>query len=302
MTQPPRRALVVLNARSGAGWGPERAEELRGLFAGNGIEAEVVLARSGEEMFAAVDKARACGIELVVAGGGDGTQSAVASRLADSPAVQGVLPLGTLNHFAKDLGIPLKLEDAVRTIAQGRVLQVDVGEVNGRVFINNSSLGLYPEIVRSRELQQMHLGKSKWRALATAVLRITQRRHGLAVHIASETDEQVRRTPFVFIGNNRYTMEGFRIGARSGLEGGELAVYMGRRRGRLALLRLALGALTSRLRQDEDFEMLTGREFVIRTHGASIRVATDGEVTMMEPPLQYRSRPKALQVMVPQPG
>jgi diacylglycerol kinase family enzyme len=301
MTQTSRRALVVLNARSGTGCGPERAEELKALFAGNGMEAEVVLARSGEEMFAGIDRARASGIELVVAGGGDGTQSAVASRLVDTPLVQGVLPLGTLNHFAKDLGIPLKLEDAVRTIAEGRVLQVDVGEVNGRVFINNSSLGLYPEIVRSRELQQQRLGKSKWRALASAVLRMTQRPHGLAVHIASESDEQVRRTPFVFIGNNRYTMEGFHIGARSGLEGGELAVYMGRRRGRLALLRMALRALTSRLEQDQDFEMLTGGRFLIRTHGATIRVATDGEVTMMETPLQYRSRPKALQVMVPQP-
>jgi diacylglycerol kinase family enzyme len=301
MPQPSsRRALVVLNARSGTGCGPERADEVRSLFTANGMEAEVVLAGSGEEMFAAIDRAADTGAGVVAAGGGDGTQSAVASRLVDTGLVQGVLPLGTLNHFAKDLGIPLKLEDAVRTIAEGRESQVDVGEVNGRIFINNSSLGLYPQIVRARELQQMHLGKSKWAALASAALRATERPHGLAVRIAAEGEEQLRRTPFVFIGNNRYTMEGFHIGARDRLDGGELALYMGRRRGRLALLQLALRALARRLQQDADFEMLTGGDFVISTRDSRIRVATDGEVTMMDTPLHYRARPKALRVMVPQ--
>src|SRR3954470_17378967 len=117
------RALVVLNAKSGTGCGPERAEELRALFAQSAMEAEVVLAQGGEEMFAAVDRARASGIELVVAGGGDGTQSAVASRLVGTDVVQGVLPLGTLNHFAKDLGIPLKEADAVAMLATGRVIE-----------------------------------------------------------------------------------------------------------------------------------------------------------------------------------
>jgi diacylglycerol kinase family enzyme len=300
MTQPShRRALVVLNARSGTGCGPERADELKSLFAAEGMEAQVALAGSGEEMFAAMAKAEDSGIGLVVAGGGDGTQSAVASKLIGTRMVQGVLPLGTLNHFAKDLGIPLKLEEAVRAIAQGRALAVDVGEVNGRTFINNSSLGLYPEIVRARELQQLHLGKSKWAALASAALRATQRPHGLAVRIASEGEEQLRRTPFVFIGNNRYTMEGFHIGARSSLQGGELALYMGRRRGRWALLQLALRALARRLQQDADFEMLTGEAFVISTRVPRIRVATDGEVNMMDTPLDYRIRRQALRVMVP---
>src|SRR5437764_4126415 len=177
----PMRALVVLNARSGTGCTPERVDALRGQFAEAGVQAELVLAQGGEQMFEAVDRARDSGVEMVVAGGGDGTQSAVASRLVGTPLVQGVLPMGTLNHFAKDLGIPLKIEDAIRALASGRVREVDVGEVNGRVFINNSSLGLYPEIVRERELQQLHLGKSKWRALASATLHATQGRMGLAV-------------------------------------------------------------------------------------------------------------------------
>jgi diacylglycerol kinase family enzyme len=296
---PARRAMVVLNARSGTGCSPERAAELRGLFDAAGMDAQIVLAASGEEMFEAVDRARDQGIELVVAGGGDGTQSAVASRLAGSSMVQGVLPLGTLNHFAKDLGIPLKDEDAIRTLAEGRVREVDVGEVNGRVFINNSSIGLYPEIVRERELQQVRLGKSKWRALASATLHATRRHPGLAVRLDAQGEHEVLRTPFVFIGNNRYIMEGFGIGARDSLQGGELALYMSRRRGRLGLVLLALRALVKRLQQAQDFATVTGTQFVISTHHQRIRVAADGEVMMLDTPLHYRVRPRALRVMVP---
>jgi diacylglycerol kinase family enzyme len=295
----PCRALVVLNARSGTGCTQERADELRELCAREDLQAEIVLAEGGDAMFEAVDRAQGDGYNLVVAGGGDGTQSAIASRLAGTGLVQGVLPLGTLNHFAKDLGIPLKVEDAIRTLATGRVLQVDVGEVNGRTFINNSSLGLYPEIVRERELQQLHLGKSKWRALASAALHATERRVGMAVRVESPDEQQVRRTPFVFIGNNRYIMEGLSIGAREALDRGELALYMGKRRGRLALVQLALRALTKTLDQADDFEMLTGPAFVVDTTGERVRVATDGEVCMMDSPLHYRIRPRALRVMVP---
>jgi diacylglycerol kinase family enzyme len=295
----PMRTLVVLNAHSGTGSDADTKAAVLELMDSAGIAAEVALAHGGDEMFAAIARAQAQGFECVVAGGGDGTQSAVASRLAGTPLVQGVLPLGTLNHFAKDLGIPLKLEDAVRTLAQGRVLEVDVGEVNGHVFINNSSIGLYPEIVRERELQQLHLGKSKWRALASATLHAMQRRLGIAVRVDAEGEQQLRRTPFVFVGNNRYTMEGLAIGARNSLQEGELALYMARRRGRLALVQLALRALAHRLRQDEDFELVTGGAFVISTTAARIRVATDGEVSMMDTPLHYRSRPRALRVLVP---
>jgi diacylglycerol kinase family enzyme len=296
------QALAILNARSGNGSDAARADEVRSLCAEAGLDTEIVLAEDGDAMLSAVQRARDSGIRLVIAGGGDGTQSAIASELVGSGIVQGVLPLGTLNHFARDLGIPLKLQDAIRTLVDGRVLDVDVGEVNGRIFINNSSLGLYPEIVRERELQQLRLGKSKWRALASATLHATQGRPAIAVRIDSEDEQHVRRTPFVFIGNNPYTMEGFRIGARESLQTGELALYMGRRQGRMGLLWMALRALAKRLDQADDFETVTGTCFVISTHRSRVRVAADGEVLMLDMPLRYSIRPRALQVMVPRPS
>lgn len=296
-----RRALVILNARAGGGRDASSAASLRDQFAAAGLQAEVALLQQADAIATLVARARTDGIGVVVAGGGDGTQGAVAAQLAGTGLVQGVLPLGTLNHFARDLGVPLALEDAIRTIAQGRVLRVDVGEVNGRVFINNSSLGLYPEIVRERELQQQRLGKGKWRSLASASLHALARHAGLAVRVDTEGDAQLHRTPFVFVGNNRYGMEGLRIGARASLQGGELALYIARRRGRLGLLVLAWRALLRRLQQDVDFELLTGAGFVVSTRHARIRVATDGEVAMMDSPLRYRIRPGALQVLVPAP-
>jgi diacylglycerol kinase family enzyme len=296
------RTLVILNARSGAGSDAARVDEVRSLCAEAGLQAEVVLAPGGTDVMAAVDRALQAGVELVVAGGGDGTQSAVASRLAGTKAVMGVLPLGTLNHFAKDLHIPLDLRQAIGTLTSGRVVEVDVGEVNGRVFINNSSIGLYPEIVRARELQQLRLGKSKWRALASAFVRVTRGRPALAVRVESATDRQVSRTPFVFIGNNRYTMEGFHIGARESLQQGELALYMGRRSGRLGLLWLAMRALAHRLDGADDFQTIVGPAFVIETSAARVRVAADGEVLMLDTPLHYRLRPRALRVLVPAPA
>jgi diacylglycerol kinase family enzyme len=292
------RTLVILNARSGSGHDASRASELQPLFAAAGLAAEFVLAQDAGAIEAAVERAVGSGVAMVVAGGGDGTQSAVAARLAGTPIVQGVLPLGTLNHFAKDLGIPLKLEDAVRTLAEGRVLEVDVGEVNGHVFINNSSLGLYPEIVRERELLRQRLGKDRWRALASAALHATRGRPALAVRVASGDGQQVRRTPFVFVGNNRYSMAGFDIGGRQSLQAGELVLYMSRRQGRLGLLSLALRALARRLEQGHDFETLTGTRFEVGTHAPRMRVAADGEVLVLDTPLHYRIRPRALRVMV----
>ena len=156
------------------------ASELRRLLADAGLDAELTLADGGDAIIAAARRAVEGGAQLVAAGGGDGTINAVASVVAGSGVRFGVLPLGTLNHFAKDLGIPLTLPEAVRNLATGRPVAVDVGEVNGRIFLNNSSLGLYPDIVHDREKQQRRLGRGKWLAACLTGLFIWQRRHGAA--------------------------------------------------------------------------------------------------------------------------
>src|SRR4029079_17329759 len=153
--------IVLLNAASG-GAGPNEAT-IQAQFLVAGIEAEVVVLQPGQDPGEAarlvLDRAG-----IVVAAGGDGTVSGVAGALAGTSRVLGVLPVGTLNHFAKDLAIPLDLEGAVATIAGGRVASVDVGQVHDRVFVNNASIGVYPSIVETRE-ELRRAGHGKWPAM-----------------------------------------------------------------------------------------------------------------------------------------
>ena len=290
---------MIINGSAGGGHDAQAAASLRARFAAQGMAATVTLAKSGAEIIAAAQAAVAGGLATVVAGGGDGTINAVASALVGTGVRFGVLPLGTLNHFAKDLGIPLDLDGAIRNVASGHARQVDVGEVNGRIFLNNSSLGLYPDIVRDREKQQRRLGRGKWLAAAWATVAALRRYPFLSVRMKVGETAHARRTPFVFIGNNEYTMEGFSIGERSRLDGGTLSLYVAQRPGRLALLRFAWRALRGGLAQERDFDVMLAQTMEISTHHKRLRVATDGEVTVMPTPLFYRIHHAALTVIAP---
>jgi diacylglycerol kinase family enzyme len=292
------KIVVIVNASAGLGYCGGWTAALAEKFRSHGVEADITLARSGAEMIARAEQARAEGAAVVVAGGGDGTINAVASALTGSQTRLGVLPLGTLNHFAKDLKIPLDLDEAVANAVKGEALQVDVGEVNGRIFLNNSSLGIYPDIVRDREQQQRHLGRSKWHAFGRAMFAALRRFPFMSVRLKINGDEHLRRTPFVFIGNNEY-LQGLTLGGRERLDSGKLCLYVAQKPTRLGLLRYAVHALLGKLSEARDFDVLSAPDLVIETRHQRLRVATDGEVTLMTPPLCYRSRASALSVIVP---
>jgi diacylglycerol kinase family enzyme len=290
---------VIINGSAGNGHDEDAARDLGAKFRAIGFEPAITVAKSGEQMIETARRALDNKAGLVVAGGGDGTINAVASVLTGSGVPFGVLPLGTLNHFAKDLGIPLDLDEAVRVLAGGRPMKVDVGEVNGRIFLNNSGLGLYPDIVHDREKQQRRFGRGKWLAAFWASVSALRRYPFLSIRLVADGERLARRTPFVFIGNNEYTMQGLSIGERARLDGGKLSLYVAQRPGRLGLLRFALRALRGTLAQERDFDVLLTQEMEIETRRAHLRVATDGEVTVMNTPLRYRVRPGALTVIVP---
>jgi diacylglycerol kinase family enzyme len=297
----PVRVEIILNASAGSGDQEAARRTLAEVFAAeSGFEAHVSLAGSGEEIVSLAREAVADPeVQIIVAGGGDGTVNAVAAELVGTDKTLGVLPLGTLNHFAKDLNIPLDLEGAARNLIEGEAVKVDVGEVNGRIFINNSSLGLYPSIVRHREKQQERLGRGKWFAALWATLEVFRRYPLFSVRLSADGQEFRRRTPFVFIGNNEYQMDTFNLGARSCLDAGQLSLHLTRDIGRWGLVRLAASALLGRLREARDFDALCTKEVWIETRRTRLRVATDGEVTVMKSPLHYRVRPAALRVIAP---
>ena len=291
-------AEVILNVNSGLTGNEQLHARLTQLFAASGVDARIAIARSGEEITPLAREAVASNCDVVVVGGGDGTVGTVVAELVGTQNVLGILPLGTLNHFAKDLKIPLELEDAVQTIIKGQISEVDVGEVNGNIFINNSSLGLYPSIVREREKQQ-RLGHRKWPAFLWAAVSVLRRYPFLSVRLSVDDEEFASRTPFVFIGNNEYQMESFRIAGRDCLDAGKLSLYMTGRISRLGLLRLAFRALFGGLRQERDFKALCSDEVWIETHRKLLHVAMDGEVRTLKPPLHYRVRQRALRVRTP---
>ena len=290
---------VIVNAAAGKGHRSGEVAALEQLFRDAGTPARVMPARTNLEIREFARRAAKENPAVIVAGGGDGTMNCVASVLVGTDINLGILPLGTLNHFAKDLGIPLDLNAAVGVIAAGRQRRVDVGEVNGKIFLNNSSLGLYPDIVRNRELLRRRTGAGKWPALLWASWTVMRRSPFLNVRVRFEDEEREYRAPAVFIGNNVYVAEGFSIGSREHLDGDVLSLYTTIRRGRRALLGLVIRALFGLLHQARDFEARTAHTIDVETRRQHVKVAIDGEVSVLQSALHYRIRAGALRVIVP---
>lgn len=293
--------IVIFNSVAGANAQKvdEMRAEIRGAFADAGCEVEMVSPDNGTDLSALAKRYAESEHKTIVAAGGDGTISAVAGALIGTEKILGVMPVGTLNHFAKDLKVPLDHGAAARTIAEGNIALIDAGEVNGKVFINNSSLGIYPKIVAKREAQQERLARGKWHAAWWATVHALQRFPFMNLRITLEEKQLDRRTAFLFIGNNEYEISGFKLGGRARLDGGRLGLYLTHRTGRVGLLRLGLHALFGRVDQAKDFDAFAVEEALIETSRPRILVATDGEVTRLESPLHYRILPRALRVLVP---
>jgi diacylglycerol kinase family enzyme len=297
------KATVLLNASAGSSAVSETSvmvSRVREAFARTHLETEIS-AISHEGLPAAARRAVASHADVLVLGGGDGTLSAGAAALAGNRKPLGILPLGSFNHFAKDVGIPLDLDEAVATIERGHVTEVDVGAVNDRVFLNNSSIGLYPSAVAQREELRHQHGGGKWPAMLNACVDVFRRFPLLDVTLQADDRAVSLTTPFVFVGNNRYEMSLFSLGKRASLQDGELSVYLTRNAGRMGLLRLAFRALLGRLEQDRDFRSVMLPEVEIRTRRHALRVSLDGEVARMASPLRYTIRPRALRVLTPVP-
>lgn len=290
----------IINSSSGLASGLLK-HELETAIGEAGLDATVYFAQSGDEIERLAREAALGKADVIVAGGGDGTVSAVAEHVFAAGKTLGVLPLGTLNNFSKDIGLPQDMVAAVKVLAAGKTTEIDLAEVNGRIFVNNSSIGLYPRIVLRRESQQQRLGYGKWRAAFWATLRMFRISPFLKVKIELDGKTFLRKTPFVFVGNNEYEMDLYNIGRRPRLNEGELSVYFLHRGGRLGILLLLFHTLTGRVRQWRDFEQVTTSSVTIQTRRKRLPVAFDGEVRVLETPLVYKTLPGALKVVVPPP-
>jgi diacylglycerol kinase family enzyme len=289
--------VVLLNSRAGR-QDPAVEQALAAAFEAAGCDAAIQMT-DGARIAADCSNALNDGARVIVAGGGDGTVSSVAAALVGRDAALGVVPLGTLNHFAKDLGLPVDVEGAARVIAARQTTCVDVGEVNGRSFINNSSIGLYARLVAERKKRE-RFGRSKWIDHGVAAVQVWSRYYRrLHVTLRGQGVDRRVRTPFVFIGNNEYQLSGVELGGRRRLNGGCLQICMAPGMTRGGVVRMIVAAVFGRIHTIHGFESFTTTEFTLDAGHRRIEVALDGEVLIMANPLEYRIRSGVLRVIVP---
>lgn len=296
------RALALINKGAGAAARSGDIETLvRDGFAKRGIDADVKLVAGhqiGESAQGFVSESPKSGDQSVlVVGGGDGTLGSAASALAGTKVALGVLPLGTLNHFAKDLGLPIELDAALDAIAANKPVAVDVAEVNGRVFLNNSSIGIYPFFVAKRSAEQKLRGLGKLAAIGPALAKTVRSASWQAVHIAAHGNRKRLLTPCVFVGNNFYDIADF--GRRKSLSSQELCVYVVKQQSWFGLALLPFKIASGLIDSTRDVETYRTKTLQITSHRAAMLVSLDGEAISMNMPLNFRIRPAALQVLSP---
>lgn len=286
---------VIVNAAGGTASraGEGLPEQLEATFAaaGQAIALELV---DGEGLPAALRKHATA--RRIAVGGGDGTLATAAGAISRGAGELAILPLGTRNHFARQLGIPLALNDAAALAAQGAARLVDLAEADGRVFINNLSAGAYVELVRRREASRLPKLLATLPATWLTLRMLRSRRFELAI----DGERSIVATPLLFVGNNRYEVEEGRPGERAALDDGMLSLFAVAPLSRTALVTAALRTLVARPRMHRDFCLdRTAQGVRIDGPGASLDVALDGEPVRFDLPLTIRIVPRALAVVSP---
>ncbi|WP_293882847.1 diacylglycerol kinase family protein [Sphingomonas sp.] len=294
---PARKPLtVIVNKGGGAASraGDALVDQVEAAFAAADCPVTVA-AVAGKDIASCVEKAAKSG--TVVVGGGDGTLGSAAALLVDTKTTLGILPLGTRNHLARELGIPMDLPGAARIIADGHKRRIDLSSVNDHIFVNNASIGLYPAMVRAREdLQERH-GLPKWIANLPAGWHTlgTLRHHRLRV--AMDGAPRPIRTPLLFVGNNVYSLDLGKVGQRDALDDGKLSVFAVAPNSRAGLIGFGLRAMIGRTEPGRDFATVGVCEtMTLSARANTIEVATDGEILRLKTPLTFKVLPRALEV------
>lgn len=281
------KLVLVYNPKSGS---TDSSQRLRQACKQAGIEVEKLIEIGDgleSKLRPYIDKG-----EKIAAIGGDGTLNAVAGLIAGSKATFVPLCGGTFNHFVKDLGVPLELDKALSGLAQAKPQLIDVGEVNGKVFLNNAGLGLYPQSLNIRSSLEAEQ-TNKWLAAALAGLKTFFKFKTYKVSI----DGQSFHSPFIFVGNNRYSADELGLLSRRKLDGAKLCVLVAKTRSRLSMIGIALLAVVGQASRHDEFQEFTAKQLTIAVHKKTVMVSFDGEFAKMDDPICFEIKPKALRVL-----
>ena len=290
---------MFFNPSSGAKLSPAEATALKAEAELSGLE---VLQVTPQLDCAALIRERLDrGQRLFVAAGGDGTINTVVQPLINSEAVFGVIPVGTYNHFAKDLGIPLPWKEALDVVVNGTVKQVDSARINDRFFLNNISMGLYPELVAKREAKGRDY--PRWKARLFAAWSTLQHYPHIAATLESANHHEVVKTHVLMISNNCYDLSRMGIEAsRMGLEEGRLSVYWLPHMPRLVLMSFVAHYLAGRVHHAPGFRSFRTARIMMNSPRKQLDVGVDGEVMTFTTPLVITTVPQSLLVKVPRTG
>ncbi|SNT04164.1 Diacylglycerol kinase family enzyme [Noviherbaspirillum humi] len=300
-----RRITVILNLRAGSGEKPALRQAIEEALAPAGDRLAIVDVAPPARLAALCDRhaseAATCG-GMLVAVGGDGTINAVASACLRHGVAMGVIPAGTFNYFARQLGIPQDAAEAARLLLAPALRRVTVAKVNEQVFLNNASFGLYSRIIREREQDKARFGRSRIVAVLSAVATLLAGYRPFAVKIASARHEQVRRTAMVFVCHNELQLARLELDAVQCARERRLAVLLLRPVTRFGAAKLLWHGATRRLNQNESLETFCADAFSAATRKRRIDVVVDGEIVRLATPLDFRILPDALTVAVPHDG
>ncbi len=299
------RTCIIMNEGSGKKGADGAAAAVREHAAAQGDAVELRVIGDGRALADACKRAAEEGFGTVVAAGGDGTIGAVASCLAGTGITMGVVPLGTFNYFARANGIPEDPVAALALLGSGRAEPRHVAYVNGKLFLNNASVGIYPQILASREAIYRRWGRSRVAAYWSVIRTVAGFRRARRMKVTVDGRAWRMRTPLVFAAFNAYQLETFGIDGAERIRNGEFAVLVAPDCGRFGLLRFATLLLLRGMRRGKDFELLHGRE--VEIDNADGRrddrlIARDGEKERMPPPFRLTIAENALGVIVPADG
>lgn len=298
---PPARLVAVVNMKAGSVLGrtPGEVETLlREAFASTGADLTVDCVEPDtlqEALRRAIDREP----DVLIVGGGDGTIRSAAEKLVETGIALGILPLGTLNRLARDLGLPFEIAAAAQALAESTVEEIDVAEVNGRIFLCNSLIGLPITVAEERQRLRGETFSNRVNGYFNLLVKVLASTRRITIDIEEKGDSHRVRALSIAVSNNAYDEQASLMMSRGSLADGELALYLAHHRSGREMVASLLRAMLGLWRHDPSVEEIKAKAITLTWRRPRMRVSNDGELEVLDCPLNYRIRERALKVLMP---
>ncbi|WP_321363391.1 diacylglycerol kinase family protein [uncultured Celeribacter sp.] len=294
------RAVILANRQSGTN--RQDAEVLERACTAFGEGCEIITLDPDTDLSDLIDHKINEGAEAVISAGGDGTAMAIANAMLGREVPMGVLPMGTFNYFTRGLGMSEVPEEAAAQLRDGEAHDIRIGQVNGRAFLNNASLGVYPAILKKREAIYDRWGRHRVVAYWSVIKTILQTQHRMKLSITADGTTHEVKTPLVFIARSAYQLDVFGLDGAETISEDGFATFVIHARSRMDLMRLAVTLAARKMPPRQDFTLIRAHEVVIEHQGKAqppFLTAFDGEKARLSAPLRLSMSEAPLRILTP---